>query len=518
MSLQALQRDIKPILRNVKFNALANGVAFGAGDEYADYPLKSYIEDSWHVVEPSTPFIPNWHIDVISDHLEAVSAGDIRNLLINLPPRHMKSLLVSVFWPTWEWIKRPQMRFLFASYAQSLSKRDSLKCRRIIESTYYQSRFGHIYKLTSDQNEKMRFENNKTGYRVATSVGGAATGEGGDFLICDDPHNAQEAQSDTMRENALTWWDETMSTRLNNPKKGAKVIVMQRLHEQDLSGHVLEQGGYEHLCLPAEYEPRAFVCLAGLSHDPRTEPGELLWEGHFGQEEIDSLKRSLGSYGAAGQLQQRPSPAEGGMLKRHWWQYWKPKGSDLPPVMVKQPDGSFKNYDAVELPESFDGVIQSWDMSFKDEKAAKGGKPDFVAAGVWGKAGANKFRLAEVHERMDFPKTCSAVEALSKAYPKARAKLVEDKANGAAVIAQLRNKIPGLIPVEPEGGKIVRANAVAPEIESGNVYLPHPQLAVWTEAFIEECAAFPNGANDDRVDEMTQALNWMQTKKSLGWG
>jgi predicted phage terminase large subunit-like protein len=157
-------------------------------------------------------------------------------------------------------------------------------------------------------------------------------------------------------------------------------------------------------------------------------------------------------------------------------------------------------------------------MSFKDEKAAKGGKPDFVAAGVWGKAGANKFRLAEVHERMDFPKTCSAVEALSKAYPKARAKLVEDKANGAAVIAQLRNKIPGLIPVEPEGGKIVRANAVAPEIESGNVYLPHPQLAVWTEAFIEECAAFPNGANDDRVDEMTQALNWMQTKKSLGWG
>jgi predicted phage terminase large subunit-like protein len=481
--------------------------------------LREYIRQAWHVVEPSTPYVHNWHIDAISEHLEAVTDGFIRNLLINMPPRHAKSLLVSVFWQTWEWTKNPQRRFLYASYAQSLSKRDSLKCRRIIESPFYQARYGKVFRLTSDQNEKMRFENDKTGYRIATSVGGSATGEGGDAIIVDDPHNAQEAQSDTMRENALTWWDETMSTRLNDPKTGAKVIVMQRLHERDLSGHVLEQGGYEHLCLPAEYEVKPFVCLAGLSHDQRERAGELLWPERFDDKAIAELKTRLGSYGAAGQLQQRPSPAEGGMLKRYWWQYWQPKGANLPPVTVKQQDGSYRNYEAVELPESFDEVIQSWDMAFKDEKAAKGGKPDFVAAGVWGRKGANKYRLDEVHDRLDFPATCSAVIALSASHPKAITKLVEDKANGAAVIAQLKSKIPGLIPVEPEGGKIVRANAVAPEIESGNVYLPHPLLKPWTDAFIEECAAFPNGANDDRVDEMTQALTRMAVPvRELQWG
>jgi predicted phage terminase large subunit-like protein len=483
-------------------------------EEFARNPnpsLKAYIEESWHVVEPATPYVHGWHIDAICEHLEAVTNGYIRNLLINMPPRHMKSLLVSVFFPTWEWIARPERRFLFSSYAQSLSKRDSIKCRRIIESPFYRAKYGHIFKLTSDQNEKMRFENNKTGYRIATSVDGSATGEGGDLIVVDDPHNAKQAQSDTIRENVLTWWDETMSTRMNDPKTGAKVIVMQRLHERDLSGHVLEQGGYEHLCLPAEYEPKPFVCLAGLQHDKRTQPGELLWEERFDQPSIDALKRALGSYGAAGQLQQRPSPATGGILKRYWWQYWQPKGANLPPVMVQQEDGSFQNYIAVDLPDSFDEEIQSWDMSFKDEKAAKGGKPDFVCGGLWKRKGANKYRFDEVHDRLDFPATCSAVIAFSAAHPKATAKLVEDKANGSAVIATLKSKISGLIPVEPEGGKIVRANAVAPEIESGNVFLPHPMLKPWVDAFIEECAAFPNGANDDRVDEMSQALTRMAT-------
>lgn len=478
--------------------------------------LSDYIAAAWQVVEPATPFIPGWHLDVVCDHLQAVTAGEIKKLLINIPPRCMKSLAVAVFWPTWEWTFAPQTRWLFASYALSLSKRDSLKCRRIIDSPWYQKNFGHVFQLTSDQNEKLRFENNKTGYRIATSVGGATTGEGGDRLVIDDPHNAADVVSDTIRESALTWWREAMSTRLNDPATGAKVGVMQRLHDRDWTGYVLtEEQGWHHLCLPMRYEPRAFVDCK-ITHDDREE-GELLWPEKIDETSLRELERNLGSYGAAGQLQQRPSPAEGGLLKRHWWQYWKPKGSNLPPVMVKQPDGTFKTYEAVEIPESFDEIIQSWDMAFKDEKAAKGGKPDFVAAGVWGRKGANKYRLDEVHERMDFPATCSAVIALSSVWPKAAAKLVEDKANGAAVIATLKSKITGLIAVEPEGGKIVRANAVASEIESGNVFLPHPQLKAWTESFIEECAGFPNAANDDRVDEMTQALTRMSTNTELEW-
>jgi predicted phage terminase large subunit-like protein len=475
--------------------------------------LRSYTEQAWKIVEPATPFVDGYHIGAITEHLEAVSKGEIRNLLINIPPRHAKSLLVAVFWPTWEWTKRPELRYLFASYALSLSKRDSLKCRRVIDSDWYQTNFGNVFKLTSDQNEKLRFENDKTGYRLATSVGGAATGEGGDRIVVDDPHKTDEALSDTIREGAISWWKEAMSTRGNDPKTVAKVIVMQRVHERDLSGHVLEEGGWDHLCLPFEYEPKVQICVANLNHDIRTEQGERLSPERYGEKEAEELKRGLGSYGSAGQLQQRPSPAEGGMLKRYWWRYWKPKGSDLPPVMVKQPDGEWKPVEAIELPEQLDEQIQSWDMAFKDEKAAKGGKPDFVVGQVWGRKSANKYFLEQVRDRLDFPDTCSAVKALSASWPKTTAKLVEDKANGPAVISTLKNTITGLIPVEPEGGKIARVNSVSPEIESGNVYLPHPMLKTWVNGFIESSAAFPNAANDDEQDAMSQALRRLSTSR-----
>lgn len=472
-----------------------------------DLRLSEYVRQSWHVVEPASPYIHGWHLDAISEHLEAVTAGKIQRLLINIPPRTMKSLAVAVFWPTWEWTFRPHTRWLFASYALSLSKRDSLKCRRLIDSPWYRQRWGKVFKLTSDQNEKLRFENDQTGYRLATSVGGAATGEGGDRLVCDDPHKVDEALSDTIRESAVTWWKETMSTRGNDPTTCAKVIVMQRVHERDVSGYVLaEEGGYDHLCLPARYEPKEYVCLGGLGHDERVDSGELLWPERMNEENLTELEHSLGSYGAAGQLQQRPAPLEGGMLKRAWFRYWKPKGMTLPPVTVRLADGSFTNIEAVDLPESFDEQIQSWDMSFKDEKAAKGGKPDFVVGQVWATLDANRFLLDQLRERLDFPCTCSAVTAITIKWPNTLTKLVEDKANGPAVIATLKSKIMGLIPVEPEGGKVSRMNAVAPQVESGNVYVPHPLLYEWVDGFIGRSIAFPNAANDDEQDSMSQAL------------
>jgi hypothetical protein len=212
------------------------------------------MRQAWVIVEPSTPFVPGWHIDCIVEHLEAVTRGQIRNLIINVPPRHMKSLLVSVFWPAWEWIRWPERRWLYASYSAQLSIRDSVKCRRLIESPWYRSRWADRFALTSDQNTKGRFDNDRSGYRIATSVGGSATGEGGDRIVCDDPNNVNEVESDSVRKATNDWFDVVMSTRVNDPKTTAKVVVMQRCHEQDLSGHLLEQGGWEHLCLPAEYE------------------------------------------------------------------------------------------------------------------------------------------------------------------------------------------------------------------------------------------------------------------------
>jgi hypothetical protein len=220
----------------------------------AEESLLEFLKQAWHVVEPATSYIHGWHIDAICELLEAITHGHLRNVLINVPPRSMKSLTVNVFWPAWEWIQFPERHWLFASHAFPLSLRDSVKCRRLIQSDWYQANWSHIVQLTGDQNQKNRFENTRTGCRLASSVGGSLTGENAHRVIADDPHNVKDRESERMRERVLQWWDEVMSTRLNDLKTGAKVIIMQRVHENDLSGHVLELGNYEHLCIPAEYE------------------------------------------------------------------------------------------------------------------------------------------------------------------------------------------------------------------------------------------------------------------------
>jgi predicted phage terminase large subunit-like protein len=467
--------------------------------ELAVRSFRDFVRQAWLTVEPSTPFVPGWHIDAIIDHLEAVTRGDIRNLLINVPPRHMKSLLVSVFWPAWEWLRHPERRWLFSSYGAQLSIRDSVKCRRLIESPWYQQHWADRFALCGDQNAKTRFDNDRSGYRIATSVGGAATGEGGDRIVCDDPHNVQEAESDAVRKSTLDWFDVVMSTRVNNPKTSAKVVVMQRCHQRDLSGHLLDQGGWEHLCLPAEYEgSRRETSISFV--DPRAEHGELLWPDRFGPEELTSLKVSLGSYAAAGQLQQRPSPLAGGLIKRHWFRFWAPPGSNLPPVIIRMPDGTEQSFVAPEIAHAEEG-IQSWDCAFKDNEDS-----DYVVGQVWGRRGSAYLLLAQTRGRMNFPETVKAVRKLSNEWPNATAKFIEDKANGSAVIQTLAHEIPGIIPVNPEGGKVSRAMAASPLIEAGNVYLPHPMREPWVNDFIEECVNFPNGAHDDQVDAMTQAL------------
>jgi len=468
--------------------------------ELATRSLMEFVRQCWHVLEPSTVFVPGYHIEAIVLHLEAVSNGQIRNLIINVPPRHMKSLLVSVIWPAWEWARWPERRWLYSSYAASLSVRDSVKCRRLIESPWYQSRWGHVFSLTSDQNAKMRFDNNRSGYRLSTSVGGSVTGEGGDRIVCDDPHKVDEVESDASRKSALDWWDVAMSTRVNDPKTSAMVIVMQRCHQRDLSGHLLEKGNFEHLCLPAEYEGPGRTTSIGY-FDPRTELGELLWPERFGPKEIEEAKINLGSYASAGQLQQRPSPAGGGIFKRHSFRYWQPRGANLPPILVRMSDGTMRSIEAIEAPQRVDEQIQSWDCSFKDLQTS-----DYVVGQVWARFGGMFLLGDQVRARMDCPATLQAIRGLSQNWPGTVAKLIEDKANGSAVIQMLGHEIPGLLPVNPQGGKVARAQAIAPLVEAGNVYLPHPDYAPWVSDFIEECVQFPNGTYDDQVDAMTQAL------------
>lgn len=444
--------------------------------------LADFAELAYPILEPTRTFVPGWHIDAICEHLEACVKGEIRNLVINMPPRHMKSLLVSVLFPAWIWINRPESRFLVASYAESLSVRDSVKTRRVIQSPWYQSRFADKFNIHVDQNEKRKFENDKTGYRMATSVGGVATGEGGDFIIVDDPHKVGEKESKLVRETAIRWWDEEMSTRGNDPETVVRIIVMQRVHEADLSGHVLQQGGYEHLCLPAEYESTRTVRTSIGWEDPRKEEGELLWPKRFTKRALDELKLRMGSNTAAGQLQQRPAPQEGNIFKRHHWKFYN------------------------SIPTDLDKIALSADLTFKD-----GEKTDFTVMQVWGKKGADKFLLDQTRGRMGFNGQIAAMKSICEKWIYLQDKWVEEAANGAALIDVLKNQISGLIPVPPRGSKEARAESIAPQQEAGNLYLPNPSIAPWINDYIEELAVFPNGVNDDQVDATSLAVSQLTT-------
>jgi predicted phage terminase large subunit-like protein len=273
---------------------------------------------------------------------------------------------------------------------------------------------------------------------------------------------------------------------------------------------LLEKGNCLHLCLPAEYEGPGRTTAIGFS-DPRTEIGQLLWLERYGPKEIADLKTSLGSYAAAGQLQQRPSPAGGGIFKRHWFRFFQPRGANLPPVIVRLPDGTQMSIVAIEAPYQVDEQIQSWDCAFKDLDTSV-----YVVGQSWGRKGSMFLLGHQMRARMDCPATVTAVREMSRLWPYTGTKLIEDKANGAAVIQMLAREITGLLPVNPQGGKIGRAQAISPLVEAGNVYLPHPDYAPWVNDFIEECVQFPNGAHDDQVDAMTQALlRWHMPPKTL---
>jgi hypothetical protein len=298
--------------------------------------LSAYVKAAWPVLEPTSEFYPNWHLDAIFEHLEAVTAGEITRLLINIPPRCTKSLSVSVFWMTWEWARRPSTKWLFLTHAVDLCIRDSVKCRRLIMSNWYQERWGHIFQLAQDQSAKQHFDNNRMGSRVSQTML-LSRGKGGDRIVIDDPHNTTTAESETQRNTTIRNYKEEVTHRLDDPTRGAKIIMMQRLHQKDLAGYVLDvsdDGEWEHLMLPMRYDPmRSCVTSLGIQ-DPRKKEREQLWPSRMplDSKAMREIERDLGPYGVAGQWQQDPTAREGGQFERAWFQLkYKevPRGSTM---------------------------------------------------------------------------------------------------------------------------------------------------------------------------------------------
>jgi predicted phage terminase large subunit-like protein len=467
-------------------------------DRLRERDLKEFVKDAWPILEPATPLLWNWHLDLLCECLTQVARGECRRLIINVPPRSMKSLLCTVFYPVWRWCTEPQRRFMFVSYSDELSTDHSVFRRNVLSSPMYRTSWGGV-KFSKDQNLKTQYENTKRGVMFSTSITGSATGKGCDELIVDDPLNVKKAFSDQERDATNRNFDATFRSRLNNPATGTIIIIMQRLHDLDLTGHLLAQepGAWKHIKLAAQAEEEERWEYSGRVRVRN--PGDLLWEERLSVNVLAALKIAMGSWAFAGQYQQNPAPLEGGIIKRDWIHYYK-----------ELPITSGSGWGPSRSSWSSRGTwFQSWDCTFKDTCEA-----DYVVGQVWLRLNSSYYLVDQVRERMDFVRTKQAIQQMTRKYPQATAKLIEDKANGPAVIASLRSEIDGIIPVQPTDTKAGRLNAVSPLFEAGNVLLPELTMAPWVGDFVEELTRFPNAAHDDQVDACSQALLYMKRQSS----
>jgi predicted phage terminase large subunit-like protein len=439
-------------------------------------------------LEPKIELQWNWHHSLIAEHLEATVSGEITRLIINVPPRTLKSTISNICFPSWVWIKEPNTKFLCGSYADTLARKHSVLRRLLMECPWYQERWGDRFQLADDQNVKSDYMNNKMGQMKAAGINGSVTGEGGDFIIIDDPHNPKTAESQTEREKALESFDLTWSSRLNDKKTGRIIIIMQRLHHRDLTGHLLAKGGWTHLCLPSEAEGRTTLTFPLTKKTHIREDGSLLLPNREGPEELAQAKIDLGSYGYAGQHQQRPVPREGGIIKLDWLKYY----DQLPDVR-------------------WDMILQSWDLAFKGEAQS-----DYVVGQVWAKSGGRAYLIDQVRAKMNFPQTIQAFRQFSAKHPHVGLKLVELKANGEALLASLQKEISGIVGVIPDKAKELRLHAVSPFFEAGNVYLP--KQTPWINDYTQELVSFGSWDHDDQVDCTTQALSRLFIAGVGEWG
>ena len=483
--------------------------------------LAEFIRQAWHIVEPGAEYIHNWHVDLIAESLEAITYGVeledgslYNRLLINVPPGMMKSLLTNVFWPAWEWGPKnmPHLRYLCASHSMDLAIRDSTKMRRLIESEWYQARWGDRVQITKDQNQKTKFELTSTGFRQAVAAG-SITGARGDRVIIDDPHSVEGANSDQQRASTLEWFLEAVPTRLNKPMESAIVVIMQRLHEEDVSGVILDKGlGYDHIMLPMRYEPgRSYETMLGLE-DPRTKEGELLFPARFPEAVVDRDELAMGPYAVAGQFQQSPEPRGGGVIKREWWTPWKQqsyppfdyviaavdtayttKSENDPSAMTVW--GVWKGGDqtaVVTRSMGADGQMAILNRQYKEEH------PRCMLMYAW----AERLELHELIDKVQETMDNYGVEKL----------LIENKASGHSVAQELR-RVYGYDEfavqlVDPKGlDKLARLYSIQHLFAEGLIHAPERP---WAEAVINQAAQFPRGKHDDLVDTTSMALKHLR--------
>jgi predicted phage terminase large subunit-like protein len=441
-------------------------------------------------LRPTAPSSWRWdfrHLQPIYEALNALARREIEGLMVFGPPRHIKTETTTVRFPVW-WLEQwPDQRVIVGMHTQAIANKVSRKARRIARDKL---------RLDPEREAVEEWETIEGGGFRAVGVGVAVAGHGGNLICVDDPiRSRMEAESQTFRDRIWDWWTDDLWTR--REPHAAQLLSMARWHEDDLAGRILNSPDAKHWHVISQ------PALAEVGDPLGRKPGEALCPERYDEEALHRIQAVEGSYGFSGLYQQRPAPAEGGIFKRTWWGFWEPAETSYGVVTVKAADGSRREIHPVKLPYRFDETGESWDMSFKGLTSS-----DPVAGHVWSRAGLFAFLRARDYGVRDFPETLKAVRALSRAWPEAKRKWVEDKANGPAVIAMLRSEIAGLIPVGTDGDKVARAHAITWLIESGHAYLPHPSMPgfAWVWDVVEAFAAFPNAANDHDVDAGVQAL------------
>lgn len=473
--------------------------ALAAQKELCRRSFAYFVRSAWHVIEPSTPYTHGKVIEVMCAVLEAVARGDMRRVVINVPPGTMKSTLVGVMFPAWLWgpCGRPGERFVGVAHEQTLGIRDNLKTRRLVSSPWYQRRWGDVVQLTGDQNEKLNFETKQTGFR-AVATPSNITGRRGNFVLVDDPLSAKNANSQAQREEVNLWFQESLPTRMNDPERSAVILVMQRLHERDPTGFIELQGwNWDKVVLPMRFEPER-----ASEWDWRTERGELLFPERFPEHVVDELEKTLGSYATAGQLQQRPAPREGGMFKRHW----------------------FKTVQAV--PAGRRSIVRSWDMAATAKNATN--DPDYTVGVRMSKGAAGDYLIENVRRGQWSPMVVDSTLQQTAHLDGVGVRITVPQDPGAAGKAQADSMVRALsgystTVIRPTGDKATRATPFSVQAEAGNISLlvtGDPAVDAWVEPFLAEISLFPAGAHDDQVDAAADAFNTLalgSTHTLAGW-
>jgi predicted phage terminase large subunit-like protein len=481
--------------------------------------LYEFMRRGWKYIDPA-PWVDMWAVEAVAEHLQAVVDGEINRLIINIPPRMGKSSITSVALPAWTWAQPlnsptsgPGVPFLFASYKDALSMRDSVKCRRLIKSPWYQERWGSRFQLMADQDTKHRFANTSGGERLITSIGAGVTGEGGNIIVIDDPNAANDVESEATTEDTIEWWEGTMPTRLNDAKRGAYVIIQQRLAENDLTGHILEKndGRWTHLCLPMRFEKdRSFVTTIGWE-DPREDDGELLAPERFDEETLRNLEKELGPYKAAGQLQQRPEPKGGGIIQRDYWQLWEEEAFPLFDYILAFVDTAY-----TEKEQNDPSAMTVWGVFSQETKSVTSrvidrlGNPEIAERTYI--EGAPKVMLMHAWtERLEINPLVQKIEKTCRVL-KVDKLLIENKASGISVSQELRRiyqDVPFTVQLcDPKSqDKYARLYSVQNVFAEGIVYAPDRS---WADKVITQCALFPKAKHDDLVDTVSGALRHLR--------